>query len=76
MKVETIRDKSLQTNTYLVTREDGQQAHVWYDPSQRLWTSFLVDGDGHQMGDTAYDTSKADAIEGTSALDPYFWLRS
>jgi hypothetical protein len=66
-RVETIKGAEQtppqMTNTYRVHRADGKLADVWYDPYLKLWTVFMVNEQGHQIGPAEYDNTKADAIE-------------
>lgn len=39
-----------------------------YDRSLRSWRTMLVDADGHQVGDAAYDGTKADRDASIAAL--------
>lgn len=72
----TVRDTAHGTVTYkaeLSQPVEGRYGpanavEVWYDRSQRLWTSFLVDGHGYQMGPAQYDTTREDAQRFAASL--------
>ena len=36
---------------------------AWFDRSLKLWTSYLVDGDGNQRSETSYANNKANFAE-------------
>ncbi len=54
--------------TYTISASDCN-IEVWFDRSIRLWTAVIVDNDGYQMADAAYNVTKAGAIEDVKIHD-------
>lgn len=47
--------------SYIVSTPAGP-VEVFYDPHIRLWTAYLIGGDGYQAAHAAYGISKVEAI--------------
>lgn len=48
--------------TFVAEYDADLMACTWYDPSQRLWTTYLCDAQATQTGDAEYGTSRAEAF--------------
>lgn len=42
---------------------------VWYDPSERLWTGYLINDRHHQMSPAEYDTDREDLQRYVESFD-------